>query len=78
MRSACESLDRLLEEHAHDCPATCLTRLGQTCKSMAMARSPAEVQTHVNARKARKQQFERKRKFEDEPASDCDSNWDSD
>ena len=77
MCSACESLYCLLDEHAYDCPATCLTRLSQTCKSMAMARNPAEVQTHVNARNARKQQFEqsRKRKIEDEPASDSD--WDS-
>ena len=53
----CESVHDMITEHGYDCPATALTRLSQTCKTTAEARNPAQVQTHIQTRKSRKDQF---------------------
>ena len=54
----CEAVYDHITEHGYDCPATALTRLSQTCKSMATVRDPAEVQVHIETRQARKRQFD--------------------
>ena len=56
--SYCESVCDMITEHGYDCPATALTRLSQTCKTTAEARNPAEVQTHIQTRQIRKEQFD--------------------
>ena len=53
----CESVHDMIQEHGYECPATALTRLSQTCKSTAEARNPIEVQTHIQTRQIRKDQF---------------------
>ena len=53
----CESVHDMITEHGYDCPATALTRLSQTCKTTAEARNPAQVQTHIQTRQIRKDQF---------------------
>ena len=54
---ACESMFDYRGEHAGECPAVAIARLSATCKATGAMRDPAQVQVHVQTRKARLDQF---------------------
>ena len=53
----CEARLDYCGDHAEECPAVAIARLSVVCKATGAMRSQAEVQVHVQAHKARRDQF---------------------
>ena len=57
MCPGCEARLDYCGDHAEECPAVAIARLSVPCKAAGAMRNQAEVQVHVQAHRARLEQF---------------------